>query len=792
MKARSYRFGAFVVDLTARELRRANATIELPVSAFDCLVYLIEHRERPVGRDELISAAWGRANVSETLLGHTIVRLRKALGDSARDPSSIRTVSRYGYRWMAETFVDDDDTAFGIVKAAPPASEDRPLEVAASPAPAPAPERHASGRSLRRRAIYVIGVLLASAAMLWAWKLTSRSAIDPSRSESGAPRVVVLPTRVDAPEAWAWLRLGMMDLVANHLRSSGLAVVPSETVVHLLQREGSDAADPHRLADLIGADLAGADTALVSSQVVRSGDAWRVSLELAQPDHSIVAFAQSKEVLQAAREASDLLLAKLGRRSVQQGNLPDIRLQELLQRIRAATLADQLDLARSMIDQASPAFRSSPEIVWMTALIESHAGQYDASVKRLETLLDGLAGEEQVPLRGRTLNFLASLYFRRAQYDRAQEAYAEAIQLLERRNEPAALGLAYAGRGLVALARSRFDEGVADLGRARTLYQAASNELGIAQVDLNLAGTAVLRGQLAAAQPLLEHAAERFQRLASQEEFVVALTILADVQRRLLDFAGALATTERFWPPEGHIANERLRWQLMLSRAEALADLGRLREARHLAGEIRERARSEDDAEVRVRTEALLARLALDEGDYETALNQSRRALDPVLKDDRASYAEIWRVLIRALQRSGRTAEAEDELTRFRAWANSVPDDIASIDVALATAEQAWAAGRRDDALQGYAQALALAERWGIPERLVDVGQSYVLALLEAGKLDEASAVSGRIAPWAERDLRAAWVQAAMYRALGQTEAWSETIQRAQRLAGERAMPQRP
>lgn len=785
MKARSYRFGEFVVDLTARELRRANATIELSVSAFDCLVYLIEHRARPVGRDELISAAWGRVNVSETLLGHTIVRLRKVLGDSARDPSSIRTVSRYGYRWMAETFVDDDDAALGIVKAALAAPEDRSLEAAASPAPAP--ERPAPGRSLPRQAIYVIGVLLASAAMLWAWKLASRSTIDPPRGESSAPRVVVLPTSVDAPEAWAWLRLGMMDLVANHLRSSGLAVVPSETVVHLLQRQGLDAADPHRLTD-----LAGADTALISSHVVRTGDAWRVSLELAQPGHSIVADAQSREVLQAAHEASDLLLAKLGRRSVRQGNLPDIRLQELLQRARAATLADQLDLARSMIDQAPPEFRNSPEIMWMTALIESHAGQYDASVKRLERLLDGLAGEDNVPLRGRTLNLLASLYFRRAQYDRAQDAYAEAIHLLDRRNEPAALGLAYAGRGLVALVRSRFDEGVADLGRARTLYQAANNELGIAQVDLNLAGTAVLRGQLAAAQPLLEHAAERFQRLASQEEFVVALTILVDVQRHLLDFPGALATTERFWPPEGHIANERLRWQLTLSRAEALADLGRLRESRRLAGEILERARSEDDVEVRARTAALQARIALNEGDYDTALNQSRRALAPALKDDRASYAEIWLMLTRAQQRLGRTAEAESELTRFRAWAKSVPDDSASIEVALATAEQAWSAGRRDDALQGYAQALALAERWGIPDLLVDVGQSYVLALLDAGKLDEASAVSGRIAPWAERDLRAARVQAAMYRALGQTEAWSETIGRAQRLAGERAMPQRP
>jgi hypothetical protein len=280
--------------------------------------------------------------------------------------------------------------------------------------------------------------------------------------------------------------------------------------------------------------------------------------------------------------------------------------------------------------------------------------------------------------------------------------------------------------------------------------------------------------------------------LASQEEFVVALTILVDVQRHLLDFPGALATSERFWPPERHIANQRLRWQLTLTRAEALADLGRLRESRQLAGTILDGAQSEDDAEVRARTEALLARIALDEGDNDTALEKSELALVPVLKDDRPSYAEIWLVRMRALQRSGRTVEAEGELARFHDWANAVRDDIAAIEAALAAAEQAEATGKRDDALRGYAQTMARAERWGVPDLLVDVSQSYVLALITANKLEEAGAVSGRIAPWAEHDLRAASVQAATHRALGQTQAWSDAIAQAQRLAGERALPLRP
>src|SRR5687768_8461205 len=82
IKKRSYRFGSFELDTHARELLRDGRPVALAVVALDCLAYLIEHRDRPVGRDELISAVWGRTDVSESTLAHTIVRLRQVLGDS--------------------------------------------------------------------------------------------------------------------------------------------------------------------------------------------------------------------------------------------------------------------------------------------------------------------------------------------------------------------------------------------------------------------------------------------------------------------------------------------------------------------------------------------------------------------------------------------------------------------------------------------------------------------------------------------------------------------------------------
>src|SRR5581483_7620387 len=96
-----YHFGEFRLDPLARELTRNGEPLTMAANAFLCLVYLVEHRERAVGKDELVSAVWGRVDVSDNLLAQTIARLRRALGDE----QYIKTMPRVGYRWMPETSV---------------------------------------------------------------------------------------------------------------------------------------------------------------------------------------------------------------------------------------------------------------------------------------------------------------------------------------------------------------------------------------------------------------------------------------------------------------------------------------------------------------------------------------------------------------------------------------------------------------------------------------------------------------------------------------------------------------
>jgi DNA-binding winged helix-turn-helix (wHTH) protein len=59
-----YRFADIRIDPLARELRRNGELVRCRPKVFDCLVYLIEHRDRAVGRDELIAAIWGKVDVT--------------------------------------------------------------------------------------------------------------------------------------------------------------------------------------------------------------------------------------------------------------------------------------------------------------------------------------------------------------------------------------------------------------------------------------------------------------------------------------------------------------------------------------------------------------------------------------------------------------------------------------------------------------------------------------------------------------------------------------------------------
>lgn len=152
-------------------------------------------------------------------------------------------------------------------------------------------------------------------------------------------------------------------------------------------------------------------------------------------------------------------------------------------------------------------------------------------------------------------------------------------------------------------------------------------------------------------------------------------------------------------------------------------------------------------------------------------------------------YLTIWAARLRSLRSSGQLAQAAIELPAIGAWVRTHPNVWRTASFALAEAEQAWAEGRVEPALERFADAFARMQALAIPDDLVEAGVPYALALVDGGNVDQASAVVGRIAAWADNDLRAAWAQTQLYRAQSRTAAWQRSSERLQKLAGERVLP---
>jgi Tol biopolymer transport system component/DNA-binding winged helix-turn-helix (wHTH) protein len=109
-----YRFGEFTVDREQRVLLRNDSPLPLAPKVFDTLLILVDNSGRIVEKKELMSRLWPDSFVEESNLTFNIQQLRKALGDSAREPRFIKTVARRGYRFIAEV-EENSPTAIAAV-----------------------------------------------------------------------------------------------------------------------------------------------------------------------------------------------------------------------------------------------------------------------------------------------------------------------------------------------------------------------------------------------------------------------------------------------------------------------------------------------------------------------------------------------------------------------------------------------------------------------------------------------------------------------------------------------------
>ncbi|WP_313920059.1 transcriptional regulator [Tahibacter sp.] len=782
MPAVFYRFADFRLNPATRELQRGAALVALPPRAFDCLAYLVERRERAVGRDELIAAVWGKAEVSDTLLAQTILRVRRAVGDTGNEQHAVRTVPRFGYRWVLPTDTVATAGADDPTATAPVGTH---CVVAADPAPRPELSTTVPENRSRRQPVWLWAILGAAAIVLAPplWRSLGPTAAPagsllPTTTTAGSTAAIVLPVAINEGAEWSWIRLGGMDFLASHLRAAGYATLPSDTALVLLSR---DAATRTPESDLQVARASGARLVL-APRAQRENGRWRVRIDVFAADGSKrQGEGVATDVLEAGQQA---MTALLGRGPIAAGLVG--QRAEHLQRAEAALLGDDLDLARRELD-AVGAQGNDAELIYRRSQIDFRAGDYEALDRRLLPLLQTLDPQRDAGLRGQVLSGLGSAAVRRNAMVAAERHFSESVNLLRSGSETRALGQAYTGLGITQAAQHRFDEALDTFANARVQLEKAGDEMAVARVDANLGILDIERGRYAEAVAGLRRAAARFAAFGAINEQLTTLIGLARAQSEMLDSAGATQTADTLWSLSSRSASPRLRHQMAVVRADVLAQSGRLQEARNLLAGLKRELELPIENDTLARADSVLARLALADGDAEQALRLATAGIEglPEEQFDR-ERAQLWLLRLRALRALERTADAQALRAPLLAWAQQTRDPAASLYAGLAAAELDWSQNRREGARERYAVLLNKADRAGIAIDLAVVAQSYAGALLEAGDNQSAAPVIARVARWADADFGCALLQVWGYWSQGDLGAWQQALEKARRLAGER------
>lgn len=554
--ASAWQVGTWRIDAVTGELRRGGETVRLEPKVAEVLVHLARRAGEVVSRDELLTAVWLGVVVGDDALTQAIIKLRKALGDDAKRPAYIETLSKRGYRLIAPVAHAADAAA--AVSAAATAGT-LAAATAAPPPPAEVAERterpaaSALSRSRPRpwRWALVGGGLAALLVATgwgygiyrgWAWPIGSENT--PRAAAEALPVIAVLPlVNASGDPAREFFSDGVSDEIIHALgRYAGLRVISRNSVQQFKKREASTRVVSQELGARyvvtgavreidgrvrVAVELSDAATARVlwSERFDRQGG------EVFQIQDSIVQAIVGAMAVKVTMLESD----RAAMRAPSRREAYDLVLLARAQLLKADRAANRQ--GRALIVQAR---ELAPDYA-MAYVVESELEDQRANLGWMEDAAQGLLLSER--------------------------AARQALAL----NDPGANARAHAQLGRIHAIRGEFPQALTESERARALNP---SDPFIAEVR---GDTLLWAGRTQEAVELIESAI-RLDPTARRSPVRQAIAIAYFAAER---YPEALAACERA------LAEYPETVLMHTIRAAALAQMGRLEEARQSVAEVR-------------------------------------------------------------------------------------------------------------------------------------------------------------------------------------------------------------
>jgi tetratricopeptide (TPR) repeat protein/DNA-binding winged helix-turn-helix (wHTH) protein len=324
---RIYRLDGLEIDTSRVCVKRDGQEQHIRQKSFQVLMYLLEHRERLVTKNELVDQIWAAAAVTDNTLEQCLGDIRKVLRDNPRSPLFIKTVRGVGYRFIGAVEEIEPPQANGAGTIATASVKD--LQVATDP-----PGAQRRGRQRWLLGLGLIGLLvIATVAVNMVRKRNVGDSLvsmtlpqDPSRR----PVAVMFFDNESGNADLDWLREGLADMIITELsRSKTLAVLSRQQLHVLLERTGHNQADKISLDEALKIARQTQAKLVVLGSFARLGDQIRIDVHLHDARDGQLLTAERMVVDQPAQILTqvDVLALKLG--SYIGGNSPSESRAEL-------------------------------------------------------------------------------------------------------------------------------------------------------------------------------------------------------------------------------------------------------------------------------------------------------------------------------------------------------------------------------------------------------------------------------------------------------------------------------
>ncbi len=755
-----YRFGAYALDDSARELRRDGALVDTEPKAFELLLYLVQHRDRAVSKDELLNAVWPRQVVTETALSRCVMKARRSVGDDADSQAIIRTLHGHGYRFTADLV--------GNGSAAPSAIADPP-----------APTRLSAARWLPAAA----ATLLIAGVLGW-WLQHSASPADPGM-------VAVLPVTNHTGDAELdWARVGIMSLLARMLEEQGVRVAEERPVLATI---GSNPLDAPPDADLVQRlrQRADADSVLYTVLDRRNG-LDRIEAVLTGPDgrqvrRIIVGDAPAALAADLANVLGELL----------QGAQPppdeerfakvstDPFVNELYARALNLELQGDLAAARDMFRLASA---EQPELFWLRyeiALCTRDLREWEEAERLfLELHEDARSGADPRALIV-TLNSRGVMHLIRNDYAAAEADFNAAFEVAAERGDAedratilTNLALINSRYGRVEAAKANYEQALAELDDAKLPPSG--------QLLNNFAGLLMHAGDLDAARLYSERAIEYFRLHGQRRYEAPSLNRLGKILRRMGDLDGALARHEQALEIYRDLDNPGGALSAMSALTGVYRERGDLTRASRQADDVAAAAEDYGDPLLIADSHMQRAFVDVDLGNNAAARTEFAAAEAIFAGIDDADGLRGARLgLAQAALNNGDVGLAEQLAAGLLAAA------VANQDAA-SEARARWLAGKiaevRGDAERArelYGEALAYGRASNDRRTLAQAAGSLASMAIEDGRLDAATGYVEELRPLAGRELDFLRLDARLAAATGDRDRAAGILRELRQRAGE-------